>query len=118
VRSRRQRAPRLFDPGLQLERTHLAWSRTALGFFANAALMARVARRLDPPAVGYAIAVALALIGVAAWVHGRSTYAPRARDIHAGRPPLSPKALRRLALATAVVSTAAAAMALRTLLGG
>jgi uncharacterized membrane protein YidH (DUF202 family) len=118
VRWRRQRAPGLFDPGLQLERTHLAWSRTALGFFADAALMTRVARRLDPPAAGYAIAVALALIGVGAWVHGRSTYAPRARALLAGRPPVSPRALRRLALATALVSTAAAAMALRTLLGG
>ena len=117
MRSRRRPEPRLFDSGLQLERTHLAWSRTALGFVANAALMARVAHGLDPPGVGYAIAVALALIALAAWVHGRSTYAVRAEELHAGRPPVSPKALRSLALATALVSTAAAAMALRTLLG-
>jgi len=53
---------RPFDPGLQLERTELAWRRTALSI----ALAALVAVRLLPPVLGpWAFGAGLAGLGTA-----------------------------------------------------
>lgn len=113
-RGRMRRA--LFDPGLQLERTHLAWNRTAFGFLVNSALMARLAHRLYPAAAGTALAAAFAIVGAATWAHGRRTYAPRAQKLFEGQPPAQPGPLRALALGTAVLAISAATLALTTLL--
>jgi uncharacterized membrane protein YidH (DUF202 family) len=102
--------PRLFDRGLQLERTDLAWRRTALGFFVNAALVARFARHIQPGAVAYAIAGALALTGVGALAHARRLYATRAADLRAGRPAARPGSLRALWLATTLAALASLAL--------
>jgi uncharacterized membrane protein YidH (DUF202 family) len=105
----------LFDPGVQLERTHLAWSRTALAFIADAAFTARASARMHPPALGVAVAIALALTGVGAWLYGRTSYARRATDLRLRVAPVRPRAIRLLATAAAVLSVAAAALALTTL---
>ncbi|MEA2126410.1 MAG: hypothetical protein QOI80_3192 [Solirubrobacteraceae bacterium] len=113
------RAPggRLFDPGLQLERTHLAWSRTALAFLADAAFMARASARVHPAWLGIAVAVTLAMTGAGAWWHGRRSYAVRSEGLRRGLSPVRPRALRATAIVTTVVAVAAAALAVTTLLG-
>jgi uncharacterized membrane protein YidH (DUF202 family) len=105
----------LFDPALQLERTHLAWSRTALAFLGNAALVARMSHRVDPSWLAVAVAVALAIISAWAWWHGRRAYAVRVLALKLGRPTEEPAVLRRLAATTTVVVVVSAAMALTTL---
>jgi uncharacterized membrane protein YidH (DUF202 family) len=102
----------LFDNGLQLERTHLAWSRTALGFLAVAILVARLSRQFAVPAVGIAAAAGFALVGSLAWWHGRSNYPRRSATLVGGGSPLHARTLRLVAVATAMLSFATAAAAL------
>jgi uncharacterized membrane protein YidH (DUF202 family) len=112
----RDRAP--LDPGLQRERTDLAWTRTALGFLANAALMARFARDTQVPPAAYAIAVALALTGALILAYARRLYAARTAAPPATPPAARPRALRAVWLATIAATVATTALALTTLLGG
>lgn len=60
------------DPGLQNERTSLAWVRTGLGLAACALLAGRLAVvRGEPWAVGAALAAALLAVGVWGWSYDR-----------------------------------------------
>lgn len=66
------------DPGLQNERTSLAWVRTGLGLAACALLAGRLAIvRGQPWAVGAALAAALLAVGVLGWSHDRYRRAQR-----------------------------------------
>lgn len=66
------------DPGLQNERTSLAWVRTGLGLAACALLAGRLAVvRGQPWAVGAALAAAVLAVGVLGWSHDRYRRAQR-----------------------------------------
>jgi putative membrane protein len=68
----------LSDPGLQNERTSLAWVRTGLGLAACALLAGRLAVvRGQPWAVGAALAAAVLAVGVLGWSHDRYRRAQR-----------------------------------------
>jgi uncharacterized membrane protein YidH (DUF202 family) len=73
-----------WDPGVQNERTSLAWVRTALGLAGCALLAGRLAQlRESPWAVGAALAAAVLAVGVVGWSHDR--YRRAARRLHAER---------------------------------
>jgi uncharacterized membrane protein YidH (DUF202 family) len=72
-------------PGVQNERTSLAWVRTALGLAVCALLAGRLAVVRDQPwAVGAALAAALLTVGVLGWSHDR--YRRAARRLRKGSP--------------------------------
>jgi uncharacterized membrane protein YidH (DUF202 family) len=72
-------------PGVQNERTSLAWVRTALGLVACALLAGRLAVvRGEGWAVGAALAAAVLAVGVLGWSHDR--YLRAARRLEAEKP--------------------------------
>jgi uncharacterized membrane protein YidH (DUF202 family) len=87
---------RLFDPGLQLERTHLAWTRTALALGVNAALIVKLGASTAAPPAAYALGGVLAVLAVAAFAWGEASYGHRRRALLAGRPAARAAALRAL----------------------
>jgi putative membrane protein len=99
-----------FDAGLQPERTELAWTRTALGFFLNAALVARLGSHtaLDRPA--YALATIAALTGAALLHHARRVYRDRAVQVASDRPTVRPGAVRALWLTATLMAAATTAL--------
>ena len=97
----------LFDPGLQLERTQLAWRRTALAAAVNAALIAKLAATTALPAAGYVLSGLLAVVAAGALTWGEASYGPRRRALLAGRPAARATALRAL-WAGCLISAAAA----------
>jgi uncharacterized membrane protein YidH (DUF202 family) len=65
-------------PGVQNERTSLAWVRTALGFAGCALLAGRLAVLRDQGwALGAALAAAVLAVGVLGWSHDRYRRAER-----------------------------------------
>jgi uncharacterized membrane protein YidH (DUF202 family) len=86
-----------FDRGVQLERTQLAWTRTALGFILNAALVARLARHTP---AAYPLAALLAVTGGLIVADARRRYAKRAAGAR-------PNSLRLLSLIATLASVAA-----------
>jgi uncharacterized membrane protein YidH (DUF202 family) len=91
------------DPGLQAERTALAWSRTALAIAVNAILVLRSGLVSDQPALATA-GVVLFAISAAAAAYGMV----RRRELVAGHRPIMPSAWPLLAVAATVVLAAAA----------
>ena len=92
------------NPGVQNERTSLAWTRTALGLAGCALLAGRLAMvRGTPWAVGAAIAAALLGFGVLGWASDR--YRRAARAIRERRPVESLMPALLLTLAVGLVST-------------
>lgn len=101
--------PRERDPGLQAERTALAWSRTALAVLANGLLALRagwVSRQ--PMIIALALALALLLAAAATVVYG----AWRRRQLLNGQRPVAPsarvmRAAASIGLATCTIGLAA-----------
>lgn len=111
-------APGLFSSGLQPERTHLAWSRTGLGFLVNAALLVRFAEHARPPALAYAAAVVMGAGGIAISVLGRLSYPRRNRALAAGRSIAAPALLRGVWLTLTIGAVGATAATVSALLAG
>lgn len=91
-------------PGVQNERTSLAWVRTALGFAGCALLAGRLAVVRDQGwAVGAALAAAVLAVGVLGWSHDR--YRRAERRLRKQQPVDFAPAAAGLALAVAAVGT-------------
>ncbi|MGI9822388.1 DUF202 domain-containing protein [Agromyces sp. Marseille-Q5079] len=91
------------DPGLQAERTALAWTRTALAIAVNAVLVLRSGLVSDQPALA-AAGVVLFAISAAAAAYG----VVRKRELGAAQGPVMPSAWPLLAVAATVVLAAVA----------
>jgi uncharacterized membrane protein YidH (DUF202 family) len=79
--------PVMRDPGLQAERTALAWSRTGLAVLANGLLTLRAGWISEQPSI-IALALALLIAAIATFAYGRW----RGRGLLAGNRPVAPPA--------------------------
>ena len=100
----------LFDAGAQLERTTLAWMRTALALTVVGALLARFATNTDLPLLGYAGGAALVATGVIAGVSAARSYGRRHAELHAEAPVAAPVPLQYVSAALAVAAVSALAI--------
>lgn len=97
------------DPGLQAERTAMAWQRTALGVGGIGALLVHYAGGLGVRAIPgiFGLAVALALV-----LASERRYERTVRRVRAGAPPLSRMLVRTLAASTVLLSVSALVLVL------
>ncbi|MBW3620995.1 MAG: DUF202 domain-containing protein [Actinobacteria bacterium] len=105
ARRRPDRPDRVFDEGLQQERTALAWDRTALAMLASGLVYARA---VGPPYVRVAhLPVAVALgVGAAMLLLGARRYADLHATLRADRPVQRVPYVRAVWLGTVVVGLA------------
>ena len=94
----------VFDVGAQLERTTLAWIRTALALTAAGGLTTRCATRTAAPPLGYSVAAVLLATGVAAGTWSMRSYERRQAELHDGSPVVSAVPLLCVALALTLAS--------------
>jgi uncharacterized membrane protein YidH (DUF202 family) len=90
------------DPGLARERTVLAWSRTGLSFLALGGILVRV-----DPLAGLAVLAMGGLVWLLGYFHHRSMWTA----VGAARWLTRPRAVRLIAVGTALVSLVALAIA-------
>lgn len=90
------------DPGLQQERTVLAWDRTGLSLVVASGLLAR---SLGEPLVRPVSLIPLAgvVFGLVVLILDRPRYVARWRTMHTGHGMLSPGPILTVALATVVL---------------
>lgn len=94
-----------YDPGLQAERTVLAWSRTAFAFLVNAMLWLRAGLADGDSAL---LLFGLALLALAAGFHACGKRRGRALTAGARPVPVHPALMRALALGAALACLLAA----------
>ncbi|NGN92825.1 DUF202 domain-containing protein [Nocardioides sp. KC13] len=99
---RHTNSPPLRDPGLQPERTSLAWSRTVLGYLVVATICLKAAPHVGP--VGIVSAVAYLTVAVAIACSTATRYDKHVRGMHSERshPPF--RRVVSLSTATAALS--------------
>jgi uncharacterized membrane protein YidH (DUF202 family) len=99
--------PRLFDPGLQPERTELAWRRTALAIGVGSLLAVRVLPSMGTSAVMQQVLLAPGIVGAAfavlLWVSARTRHRHVNRALLDDRPQRMPGAGLLLVLTAFVV---------------
>lgn len=100
----RRRREAAIDPGLQSERTAMAWQRTALGLGGVAALLLHEAGSNPLTA---APGVAGMLVAVVVLVVAERRYEHTVRHVVAGRGPASPGLVRTMAATSVALSVAA-----------
>jgi uncharacterized membrane protein YidH (DUF202 family) len=76
---------RAIDAGVQLERTSLAWSRTALGLVVVGALAVRRGMDPDTSVLAYVVGGLLLAGSLAAHAYGASAYERRVADLRSDR---------------------------------
>ncbi|HUW02808.1 MAG TPA: DUF202 domain-containing protein [Acidimicrobiales bacterium] len=91
------------DPGLQQERTALAWERTAISSMAAGILLARFAAANAHPTLS-AVGVIQSIIGAVVLVWAGLHYDDLHLPIRSGRSVVHPSAARLLGLSTVVFS--------------
>jgi uncharacterized membrane protein YidH (DUF202 family) len=94
------------DVGAQLERTSLAWTRTALGFTAVGALLGRSAIHAEQPAFAAGLAAVVISTGISAGVAAVRSYDQRHLAMHEGRAVASPVPLLCVAVTLTLASLA------------
>jgi uncharacterized membrane protein YidH (DUF202 family) len=94
------------DVGAQLERTSLAWIRTALARTAVGALICRSALRADDAALAYALAAVVIATPLTAGVSAIRSYDRRHAAMHEGRSVVSPMPLLWMAATLTLASIA------------
>jgi uncharacterized membrane protein YidH (DUF202 family) len=97
------------DPGLQPERTSLAWARTGLSSTAAAIVLARVAVVRDAPALA-ALCACMAVVAVGAAIEGTQRNAARRRGFEGAAELPGLPSVARLAVAVVVVIAATGAV--------
>lgn len=96
--------PSLFDLGLQLERTELAWRRTALGLVVLGAVAARLL--LDVSLLAAALAATAGALGsLGLWVASRRSYRRRRAALLSSSPRLPGGGLQHALVAGAACCT-------------
>jgi uncharacterized membrane protein YidH (DUF202 family) len=106
-------AGRVFDAGLQHERTALAWDRTALGLMVVGALTLRA---VGAPftTLRHVPGHLTLMVGLGLLWAGARRYRRREADLRAGKSPVRP----RLVVVTGVTTVLVSAMALLAVLSG
>ena len=98
------------DRGLAIERTALAWTRSALALAAIGVLAVRRGAQGDVPDVAYPVGAVLLAAAVGVWMLGASLYTKRAATARAADP--APRALAFKVMSIGTVAIAAAAVVL------
>ena len=102
----------VFDVGAQLERTPLAWIRTALALTALGGLTARCATRTAAPPLAYSVAAVLFATGVTAGMWAIRSDERRHAELHDARPVVSAAPLRCVAVTLTLASSGALGLVL------
>lgn len=101
--SRGERPAKVFDPGLQHERTALAWERTAIAVMVAGVLLARYAAQTVHFVIAF-VGVAQVAFGAGLLVWTGRHYDDLHGPLRAGASPVHPTAARLIGLATVVFS--------------
>ncbi|WP_341975872.1 DUF202 domain-containing protein [Microbacterium sp. LTA6] len=109
--------PALFDPGLQLERTALAWRRTAVALVIGSLFVLRVVPVVSPTSWMQGLVLLPALLGFAlaiwTWIRGGARYRGVAKALVRGAPiPGAGGEFLTLAAVSALIGGAASGMLL------
>ena len=99
------------DRGLAVERTALAWTRSALALAAIGALAVRRGAQGDLPDLAYPLGVVLLGGAVAMWMLGSSLYSRRVAAAGASKPTPNVRAFRVMSAGTVAIAVAALILA-------